>query len=142
MKKWYIYEFINLMGTIEYVGESSNPIDRTAGHKYKKGRFNKRNDIFVNILDITFDSKKKAFDYQCKLQNEYGLLSDLDKYFLSRKDCSKAILAYDYKTKNYINEFCSISEASRQLNLKSIGNISLVLNGYRNHTGGYTFKYK
>ena len=55
---------------------------------------------------------------------------------------AKPILCFDYKTKEFIKEFPSISEASRSLNLKSIGNISQVLNGQRNHTGGYFFEYK
>ena len=54
---------------------------------------------------------------------------------------SKPIECFDYKTKKFISEFPSISEACRSLNLKSIGNISLVLTGERNHTGGYFFKY-
>ena len=142
MKKWFIYEIINLMGTVEYVGESSQPELRFRRHKWKRGKFYNRHDIFVNILDIEFNSKKEAFNYQCKLQNEYGLLSDLDKYFVSRNELEKPILVYYYKSKKFKGEYKSISEAYRKLDLPSIGNISMVLNGYRNHTGGYTFKYK
>jgi predicted GIY-YIG superfamily endonuclease len=83
MKKWYVYELVNLMGTVEYVGETINPKNRLKVHKcnskhYGAGAFNKRADIFMNIVR-EFDSKKEAFDYQCDLQTHYGLLTDLDK---------------------------------------------------------------
>ena len=50
------------------------------------------------------------------------------------------IQCFDYKTKVFIAQFPSLSEAARFLKLKCIGNISLVINGKRNQTGGYFFK--
>ena len=82
MKKWYVYELVNLMGTVEYVGESTRPIQRFANHikhspKSNKsiGKFYKRQDIILNIVS-EFNSKEEAYDYQCQLQKEYGLKTD------------------------------------------------------------------
>ena len=90
MKKWYVYELINLMGTIEYVGETTRPIQRFANHikhKQKKGNgiglFYGRQDIIMNIVS-KHDSKSAAFTYQCELQKKYGLKTDREKY--SKKD--------------------------------------------------------
>lgn len=44
-----------------------------------------------------------------------------------------------YKQGKFVNCFDTISDCSKKLNL-SIGNIGMVLDGIRNHTGGYTFK--
>jgi predicted GIY-YIG superfamily endonuclease len=78
MKKWYVYELINTMGTVEYVGESTNPKTRLRAHKCKNGKFHKRADIILHIVE-TFDNKVEAFEYQCHLQKEYGFLSDVQK---------------------------------------------------------------
>ncbi len=82
MKKWYVYELVNLMGTVEYVGETSNPTRRLNEHiKYKsngqcnRGKFLGRVDIFMNIVK-EFNNRSEAWHYQCDLQLEYGLKSD------------------------------------------------------------------
>ena len=85
MKKYYVYELVNLMGTVEYVGETTNPKSRFSNHKTKSnkvrgggGKFKNRADIFFNIVK-EFDTKEEAYDYQCKLQKEYGFETDLEK---------------------------------------------------------------
>jgi hypothetical protein len=85
MKKYYVYELMNLMGSIEYVGESINPYKRFYSHtKYKPGyknqspsygKFYGRCDLVMNIVN-EFESKKEAFHYQCELQKYYGLETD------------------------------------------------------------------
>ena len=84
MKK-YVYELVNLMGTVEWVGETSRPTQRFANHikhkpKHKNGigKFYGRQDLVMNIVS-EFNSKKEAYDYQCELQNQYGLLTDRQK---------------------------------------------------------------
>lgn len=90
MKKYYVYELYNLLGTIEYVGESTRPIQRFANHiKHKPiertgiGKFYQRSDLSLNIA-YEFDTKRQAWKYQCKLQKEYGLITDSER--LQRKD--------------------------------------------------------
>jgi len=84
MKKYFVYELINSMGTIEHVGESTRPYERFANHiKHKPhkrsgiGKFYGRQDLILNIVSV-FDNKKEAYDYQIKLQNSYGLRNDND----------------------------------------------------------------
>ena len=83
MKKCYVYELYNQVGTIEYVGESVNPKNRWYQHickskDKKNGKFFGRDDIKMRIVK-EFDNKKDAYDYQCKLQKEYGLFTDSEK---------------------------------------------------------------
>ena len=81
----YVYEMINLLGTIEYVGETSNPKRRFKEHTKNRplrsglGKFFGRADIIMNIVK-EFDNRKDAYQYQCKLQKEYGLISDAEVF--------------------------------------------------------------
>jgi hypothetical protein len=81
----FVYELFNLMGTIEYVGETCNPKRRFKEHTRNKplkpglGKFYGRADIIMNVLK-QFDNRKDAYQYQCKLQNEYGLISDVEVF--------------------------------------------------------------
>jgi predicted GIY-YIG superfamily endonuclease len=77
MKK-YVYELVNLMGTIEYVGETVRPKIRFNEHKSKDGKFYGRQDISMYIVK-EFDNKKEAWNYQCQLQKEYGLITDSEQ---------------------------------------------------------------
>jgi len=77
METHYVYELFNLLGTVEYVGETNNTHKRFINHKCKNGKFHKRQDISMNIV-TQFDTKKEAFLYQVELQKEYGLETDLD----------------------------------------------------------------
>ena len=140
MKKWYVYEIVNLMGTVEYVGETTQPTQRFANHKRKlrspgSGRFGNRSDVFMNIVK-EFDNKLDAFEYQCTLQKEYGLKTDKE----IRGNVKIPILAYD-KNGKFIAEFESTTIAANILNIKQPA-ISYVINGKRKHAKGYTFQYK
>ena len=78
--KHLVYELVNLMGTVEYVGETVNARRRFNNHKSNSkgngsGKFYGRQDIFMNIVK-DFDTKKEAYDYQIKLQKDYGLVTD------------------------------------------------------------------
>ena len=76
MKKWYVYEIVNLMGTVEYVGETIVPKQRFKHHRFNK--FKKRQDLVYNIV-AEFDNRQDAFEFQCKLQSEYGIETDYNK---------------------------------------------------------------
>ena len=85
---YYVYEIINFLGTIEYIGESKNPKKRFMCHKSinksgSNGKFNGRQDIFMNIVK-EFNNKKDAFNYQCELQKQYGFESDAEKLSKAR----------------------------------------------------------
>ena len=79
MKKRYVYELVNLMGTVEYVGETKQPNKRFCEHvKWSRGKFYGRSDIFMNIV-TEFDDRRDAYYYQCNLQKEYGLVTDRER---------------------------------------------------------------
>jgi hypothetical protein len=73
----------------------------------------------------------------------YGITKEqrMENCKKASKVTAKPILAFDKFTGNFISEFESAREASRQLNLYP-QNIASVLKGKYNHTKGYTFKYK
>ena len=82
---WYVYELVNLMGTVEYVGESLNPKKRLRQHTKTKpragvgsGKFFGRQDLILHIV-AGFDNRKDAWEHQCNLQTQYGMESDLIK---------------------------------------------------------------
>jgi hypothetical protein len=92
MKKYYVYELYNLVGTVEHVGESVNPEIRFKHHTKAKhsngngsGRFYGRTDISMHIAK-EFSCKKEAWHYQCELQKEYGLKTDKEKLSQAHKD--------------------------------------------------------
>jgi hypothetical protein len=91
MKKYYVYEIRNLLGIVEYVGETSNPKDRFSRHIHRRpcltkkgnvsngvGGFHKRTDVSMNIVK-EFDNRKDAYYYQCELQKQYGFKTDSEK---------------------------------------------------------------
>ena len=156
MKKHYVYEIVNLMGTVEYVGETINPKNRFQSHKCSRisngsGKFYKRSDVFMNIV-CEFDNRKDAYDYQCKLQKEYGFKSDREKSanagilgkeygYLGGLKIKKPVIAYCKVTKNIIKEYDSITAASNELKV-NLGCIHSILHGKRKSSGGYYFEYK
>jgi hypothetical protein len=96
MKKYYVYEIVNLMGTVEHVGETGNPKQRFKNHRAKK--FKGRQDLTYNIVK-EFDNKIDAFDYQCKLQEEYEIITDKQ---IRYNNISKANKVYNW-TKSRAN---------------------------------------
>ena len=83
---YYVYELINLMGTVEYVGETSNPPYRFIQHTTIKprkkesghGQFYLRLDISMNIVEI-YPTKKEARKIEEELQIYWGLKTDRSK---------------------------------------------------------------
>jgi predicted GIY-YIG superfamily endonuclease len=84
MKKYYVYELYNQMGTIEYVGETTNPLSRWYNHKSINGKFYNRLDIKMHIVK-EFDNRRDAWYYQCELQSEYKITTDSEKISNSLK---------------------------------------------------------
>ena len=95
MKKYYVYELYNSLGTIEYVGETSRPLERFQNHIRHKpnpnngiGKFYGRMDITMNIVK-EFDNKTEAYRFQCQLQKEYGFITDSEKLKGTESDATK-----------------------------------------------------
>ena len=81
MKKYYVYELINLYGTIEDVGESSEPKirlynhtkrKRVSGSKHGHGKYYGRQDLIMNIV-AEFDNRSDALKLETELKISYGL---------------------------------------------------------------------
>jgi hypothetical protein len=74
MKTYKVYELINSMGTVEWVGETSQELRlRFKQHtQYKNGGFKGRSDLFINFVS-EFNNRKDARELEGKLKLEYGL---------------------------------------------------------------------
>ncbi|WP_277486703.1 NUMOD1 domain-containing DNA-binding protein [Catalinimonas alkaloidigena] len=70
----------------------------------------------------------------------YNRLSEKGMLKLQKR-FSKAVLCYDAKTGEFIQEYISAREAARQLNLFS-NQVTQVCKGKFAHTGGFIFRYK
>jgi predicted GIY-YIG superfamily endonuclease len=144
MKKYYVYEIVNSIGTVEYIGETNNCKLRWNNHKCINGKFNGRNDIILKVVSI-FYNRKDALELQYKLQKQYGFETDLDKCKknslsggFKKKIGKRPVNAYDYKTKMFICYFPSTRNAEKVLN---ISNIDKNLKGEYKQVGGYYFEY-
>jgi predicted GIY-YIG superfamily endonuclease len=103
MIKHYVYELINLLGTIEYVGESKNPYQRFNSHTKVKpgkamGKFYGRQDLTLNIVK-EFNNRKDAYQYQCELQSKYGLITDRELSSQSMKGKSRKPFSIEHRQK-------------------------------------------
>lgn len=108
--KYYVYELINLLGTIEYVGESKNPHQRFNSHTKVRpgkamGKFYGRQDLILNIVK-EFTNRKDAYAYQCELQSQYGLVTDRQLSSLAMKGKSRKPFSLEHRKK--------ISDANRK----------------------------
>ena len=82
MKTYYLYELINLYGTIEYVGISSRPEIRFYEHTKKAnkpyntsstcGLFYGRTDLQIHIVSA-HETRKQAMLAEGALKIEYGM---------------------------------------------------------------------
>ena len=81
---YYVYELINLMGTVEYVGQTKYPNKRFREHIFSspknigKGKFYKRQDIFLNIV-CECETENIARQIEFEMQNYWNLVTDKSK---------------------------------------------------------------
>ena len=92
---------------------------------------NKKNNCVDNLEWCTY-----------KYNSNYGERNKKLSKIMKTKNCKK-IIAYDYKTNEIYNEYPSISECARELNI-SKSDISHILNNnhYAKSRKGLTFKFK
>ena len=78
----HLYELINSLGTVEYVGISCNPKSRYYYHTKAKpkssndcsrGKFYGRQDLFLHIVN-TFTDRSEALRQEGELKSHYGFL--------------------------------------------------------------------
>jgi len=80
----HVYEIVNSLGTVEYVGQTNNPKRRWKEHVKDKplmtgrGKFYGRQDVLMNIV-AEVETLKEARELEEQLQLEYGLITDRSK---------------------------------------------------------------
>jgi hypothetical protein len=152
MKKYYVYELINLYGTVEDVGESYRPNVRYREHIYTKprekyhgvGKYYGRQDLVMNIV-AEFDTRKEARKLETELKLSYGLEpTELNRTINTAKRNeeikSKSVLVYK-KDGTFVGEYSSRSECARILQLEQ-SSVSSICNGKLKSTRGYIIKNK
>lgn len=91
---YYVYELVNLLGTVEHVGQTVRPRKRFWEHtKAKpngrgKGKFYRRLDISMHIVS-TFETKSEALQAEYDLQIQWGLPTDRETNQGSKQGNSK-----------------------------------------------------
>jgi hypothetical protein len=88
---YYVYEIVNLLGTVEYVGQTKDPSYRLLQHKSKPnrnqtghGKFYKRLDISMHVI-ASYPTRKEARKVEEELQIFWGLPTDRSKGGNKRK---------------------------------------------------------
>ena len=78
MKTHKVYELINLYGTVEYVGETTNPKMRMYQHTKVSpgadtgaGKFYKRSDLIMHIVS-EFEDRLEALAFEGQLKKDHG----------------------------------------------------------------------
>lgn len=84
------------------------------------------------------ENKIGMFSWSKEKRTEFNRKNSMIGAKISAEKRSVPIDVYDYKTGKYLFSFSSKKEVAIKLNL-SRGNITSVITGTRNHTGGYTF---
>lgn len=142
MKLYYVYELVNLMGTVEYVGHTENPKRRYVQHTKKlgngQGKFFGRQDITMHLVS-THPTKKEAIKEELKLQSFWGFENEGEKSSRLRKEesrkgeknpMSKLNSCEVIKIKKLINQKTPYDKIVKEFNIsKNI--ISLIKNGQR-----------
>lgn len=80
---WYVYELINSMGTVEYVGQTVRSKIRFGDHTRTnpgpgRGKFYRRQDISMHIV-ATYTTRVEALQAEHDLQVYWGLPTDRSK---------------------------------------------------------------
>lgn len=170
MKKYYVYELYDELGSLWWVGMTLNPKQRLRQHTCINGKFYGWDMEMEIVKEFTDKKEAEAFEGQRKQywgmewteQTRYGKggkisgktngkiqgkknveSGHMDKIRKKAYEvCSTPVIAYNKKTGEFVGEYKSQHEAARTLNIKSVGNICEILNNKRKSAGGYTFRYK
>jgi predicted GIY-YIG superfamily endonuclease len=121
MKTHYVYELYNLVGTIEYVGETIDTKRRFQNHiKSKIGKFYGRTDISINVVK-GFDIRKDAYQHQCQLQKQYGLITDSEIHSKANKGkiASNKAKPHSIETKLKISSTMKSKQVGTKLGIKN-----------------------
>ena len=110
--------------------------------------------VALHFIDNPYNLPQVNHKDECKINNcvtnlewctqqqnhDYGTRNERTGYSQMNKQGSKVLLQYDLQG-NFIKEFPSVNEASRELG-KSQANISRCANGFKNQAYGFICKFK
>ena len=128
---YYVYELVNQMGTVEYVGKTVNPKKRLNQHfskpKDRHGRFYNRQDIQMNIAGC-YNDLYESLQVENDLQIYWGLETDRSKRSVKgiKNGCSKLTEENVREIKKLITERVSQSKIAKRFNVHrtAIGHIN------------------
>jgi hypothetical protein len=141
MKKYYVYELINFMGTFEYVGETYRPKFRMNSHtkikpsttgKNREGKFYGRQDLIMNIVS-EFDNRKDALELEGKLKLSHGM-----QWTERNQNVERPVIVYK-KDGSIVGIYQNLLRASKELGLNN-SHASKALRGLLKTTNGYIIK--
>ena len=135
------------------IGENGYKYYRLSKNNHKK-MFYAHRLVAEHFIDNPYNLPQVNHKDECKINNcvtnlewctqqqnhDYGTRNERTGRSQMNKQGSKVLLQYDLQG-NFIKEFPSVSEASRELG-KSQANISRCANGFKNQAYGFIWKFK
>jgi hypothetical protein len=111
-------------------------------NEIKSWNVNAKNRNSFSVVELDDNTDIKAEDESLTYTDTHSFLEDAGSVVKPSKTYNKTkdIEVYDKKTKEFVATFSSVKEASEELEIDT-SNISKVLNGKRNSTGGFMFSY-
>jgi predicted GIY-YIG superfamily endonuclease/DNA-binding XRE family transcriptional regulator len=119
---YYVYELVNQMGTVEYVGKTVNPKKRFRQHlslpKGNHGRFHNRQDIQMNIVGC-YENLYESLQVENDLQVYWGLETDRSKRSVKgiKNGCSKLTEEQVKEIKNLLTKKISQDKIAKEFNV-------------------------
>ncbi len=133
---YYVYELVNLLGTVEHVGQTVRPRIRFWEHtstkpkkRSGKGKFYGRLDISMHIVS-TFETKSEALQAEYDLQIQWGLPTDRETNQGSKQGNSKLKEDQVREIKSLLSQNLSCGEIGRRFEVSNIL-VSLIRDGKR-----------
>jgi len=123
---YYVYELVNLMGTVEHVGETVRPKRRLYDHtknKSYKGKFLGRLDISMHVV-TSLPTKVEALDKEYELQVYWGLPTDKERNKGSKHGCAKLDEKKVRQIKFLISQKKTYKEIAKMFN---VGHVTISL---------------
>jgi predicted GIY-YIG superfamily endonuclease len=120
--KWYVYQIVNEMGEVEYVGKTATPKRRWSQHTAKE-RYSSGQGLFGNRTDVKFEiikefvNERTAELYEMQTKLELGLPVTECNIVGSKLMKVVQVKAICSKTGKELGVYSSIYKAAKELNV-------------------------